>query len=63
MPTLTLSRALLRLSGVDHDNLGPVLTHDAARALRPFLESYGFDLGDPIHVRELTERRGFQLTQ
>jgi hypothetical protein len=47
MPTLTLSRALLWLSGVDHDNLAPVLTHDAARALWPFLESHGFDLGHP----------------
>jgi hypothetical protein len=48
---------------VDHHNLGPVLTHDATRALRPFLVSHGFDLGDPIHVRELPERRGFELTQ
>jgi hypothetical protein len=40
-----------------------VLTHDAARALRPFLESYGFDLDQPIHVRELRERRGISLTQ
>jgi hypothetical protein len=46
---------------VDYYNLGSVL--DATRALRPFLESYGFDLGDPIHVCELPERRGFQLTQ
>jgi hypothetical protein len=48
---------------VDHHNLGPGLTHDATRALRPFLVSHGFDLGDPIHVRELPERRGFELTQ
>jgi hypothetical protein len=63
MPTLTLSRALLRLADVAPDNLGPVLTHVAARALRPFLESHGFDLGQPIHVHKLPERRGFQLTQ
>jgi hypothetical protein len=43
MPTLTLSRALLRLSGVDYCNLGHVLTQDATRALRPFLEPYGFE--------------------
>jgi hypothetical protein len=63
IPSLTLSRALLRLSGVDYYNLGSVLTQDASRALRPFLESHGFDLGQPIHVRELPEGRGFQLTQ
>jgi hypothetical protein len=48
---LTLSRSLF------------VLTHDATQALRLFLESHGFDLGHPIHVRELTERRGVQRTQ
>ncbi len=63
MPALTLSRALLRLSGVDYYNLGSVLSHDATRALRPFLESHGFDLSHPINVHELPERRGFQLTQ
>jgi hypothetical protein len=36
MPMLTLSRALLRLIGVDHDDLGSVLSHDATQALRPF---------------------------
>jgi hypothetical protein len=63
MPMLALSRALLRLSGVDHYNLGSVLTQDATRALRPFLEAHGFDLGQPIQVRELAERRGFEPTQ
>jgi hypothetical protein len=63
MPTLILSRALLRLIGVDHDDLGPVLSHDATQALRPFLEWKDFDLGQPIHVRELPERRRFELTQ
>jgi hypothetical protein len=53
MPTLTLSRALLRLSGVGYYNLGSVLTHHATQALWPFLESHGFDLGQPINVREL----------
>jgi hypothetical protein len=64
MPTLLiLSRALLPLAGVESDKLGPVLTNDAARALQPFLESYGFDLDQPIHVRELPECWGFDLTQ
>jgi hypothetical protein len=63
MPTLTLSRALLGLIGVDHDDLGSVLSHDATQALRPFLEWRDFDLGQPIHVRELPERRRFELTQ
>ena len=44
MPTLILSRALLRLVGVDYDDLGSVLSHDATQALRPFLEWQDFDL-------------------
>jgi hypothetical protein len=63
VPALTLSRALLRLSGVDHHKLGVVLTHDATQAPRPFLESHGFDLEHPIHARQLPERRGISLTQ
>jgi hypothetical protein len=63
MRTLTLSRALLRIVGVDHDDLGPVLSHDATQALRPFLEWKHFDLGHPIHVRELPGRLRFELTQ
>jgi hypothetical protein len=63
MPTLTLSRGLLRLIGVDHDDLGSLLSHDATQALRPFLEWQDFDPGQPIHVRELPERRRFELRQ
>jgi hypothetical protein len=63
MPTLILSRALLRLVGVDYDDLGSVLSHDATQALRPFLEWREFDLGQPIHVRELPGRLRFELTQ
>ncbi len=63
MSTLTLSRTVLRIRGVDPDTLGAVLTREIAQALRPFLESHGFDLGRPIHVRQLPDRRGFHLTQ
>ena len=63
MPTLILSRALLRLIGVDHDDLRSVLSHDTTQAFRPFLEWRDFDLGQPIHVRELPERLRFELTQ
>jgi hypothetical protein len=35
MPTLNLSWALLRLVGVDHGDLGSVLSPDATQALRP----------------------------
>jgi hypothetical protein len=63
-PTLTLSRAVLALHG-----LSPVALHDAqlnadaVRALKPWLEEYGFDLLRPIGVDELPEQQGFHLTQ
>jgi hypothetical protein len=63
MSTVTLNRTVLRIRGVDPDTLGAVLTRAIAQALRPFLESHGFDLERPIHVQELPERRGFRLTQ
>jgi hypothetical protein len=64
MPTLTVTRAVLALVGLTVSSLQtPTLTPYATRALRPMLESQGFDLARPIRVRELDDDQGFRLTQ
>jgi hypothetical protein len=63
-PALTITRAVLALVGLSASNVqAPVLTPAAARALRPMLESHGFDVRRPIRVRELADDQGFHLTQ
>jgi hypothetical protein len=64
MPTLSLSRAALALHGVARGELQPpLLRPEIIYALKPLLEEQGFDLTQPIHVRELPDFRGFRLTQ
>jgi hypothetical protein len=64
MPTLTLSRAAVALSGVTPSDVrGPTLSPDAARALKPHLEQYGFDMRRPIGVREIPDHQGFAFWQ
>jgi hypothetical protein len=59
MPTLMLSRAVLRLHGLEPGNLQrPELTPEATRALGLLLQSEGFDLTSPISVLDYRLVRG-----
>jgi hypothetical protein len=64
VPTLTLSRAVAALNGVSPSELeDSELSRAATHALKPLLESHGFDLAGAIHVHELPDFQGFRLTQ
>jgi hypothetical protein len=64
MASLTVSRAALRMYGVEPDRLrSPELPIEATQALCDVLAEHGFDDTRPIHVTELPERQGFHLTQ
>jgi hypothetical protein len=64
VPSLTLSRAAAALHGVSPSDLGAAeLSREATHLLKPLLESYGFDLTEPIRVVTLPDSQGFHLTQ
>jgi hypothetical protein len=63
-PTVTVSRASLALLGVSPNALNrPDLTDDQKDALKSVLQPQGFDLTQPVQVRELPDLQGFHLTQ
>jgi hypothetical protein len=63
MPTLTVSRGILRVHDVKPESLQrPELTPDVARVLGLLLQAYHFDLSRQISVRKLPDGR-FKLTQ
>jgi hypothetical protein len=64
VPRLTLTRAVVVLQGVPLTALQRTeMTSEAKHALKPLLESEGFDLDRPINVRELPGLQGFHLAQ
>jgi hypothetical protein len=64
VPTLSVSRAVVVLYGVSPTELQRAeLTADAKSALKPLLQSRGFDLARPIRVDELPDLQGFRLMQ
>ena len=62
MPRLTLSRAAAALHGVSPADLEcSELSPTAAHALKPLLQSHGFDVTRPIHVLALPDFQGFRV--